>query len=180
MMMVRQVLSLGLIVAMLLATRVMAGSGEGLPSLTSMPELRVAAPNGTNRVTAAAVFQPGTAAPGDTVDLLLKVRVAPGHWVYALAESGSRNIALTVTTPADAPFQPARAWVGPEAKVKGDGSRTYAGEVLLRGRFQVDRGAGDGVHRLPVTLAYQVCNEALCWPPATISLEPALRVIPSR
>ena len=35
-------------------------------------------------------------------------------------------------------------------------------------------------HKLPVKLRYQVCNEALCWPPENIVLETELEVLASQ
>jgi len=147
------------------------------PTAVATPDIVVPAPKGTNRVTAAAVFQPATAHRGETVTLFVKMRIAPGHWIYALDDSGSRNLATTVTS--GPLFRLTEPWRTSPPKVKSDGSRTYTGEVVLQGRFQIDRAVADGRQRLPVTLRYQVCNEALCWPPATISLEPVLKVVRS-
>jgi hypothetical protein len=105
------------------------------------------------------------------------MRIAPGHWVYALDDSGSRNLATTVTS--GPLFRLTEPWRTSPPKVKSDGSRTYTGEVVLQGRFQIDRAAQHGMQRLPVTLRYQVCNEALCWPPAAIPLQPVLKVVRS-
>jgi len=149
------------------------------PTATATPEIVVPVPKGTNRVTAAAVFHPATAHPGDTVTRLSKARIAPGHWIYALNDSGSRSLPTTVITESGRPFRLTEPWRSSQPKVKSDGSRIYAGEVVLQGRFQINRAAADGIQKLPVTLKYQVCNEALCWPPATISLEPVLKVLRS-
>jgi Thiol:disulfide interchange protein DsbD, N-terminal len=184
------VLSVGVLLAVLFIARskaavapATAGKGQadvGLnPAATATPEIVVPVPKGTNRVTAAALFHPATAHPGETVTLLVKARIAPGHWIYALDDSGSRNVATTVITESGRPFRLAEPWRSPEPKVKSDGSRIYAGEVALQGRFEIDRAAADGTQRLPVTFRYQVCNEALCWPPSTISLEPVLKVVRS-
>jgi hypothetical protein len=158
-----------------------AGKGQADLGLnpTATPEIVVPVPKGTNRVTAAAVFHPVTAHAGETVSLLVKARIAPGHWIYALDDSGSHNLATTVITESVRPFRLAEPWRSSKPKVKSDGSRIYAAEVVLQSRFQIDRAAADGMQRLPVTLRYQVCNEALCWPPATISLEPVLKVVRS-
>src|ERR1700704_6085523 len=51
------------------------------PTAAATPDLIVPAPKGTNRVTAAAVFQPATAHRGETVTLFVKMRIAPGHWI---------------------------------------------------------------------------------------------------
>jgi len=49
--------------------------------------------------------------------------------------------------------------------------------VLFKRRFLVESGAGGKVHKLPAIFRFQVCNEALCWPPETISLETEFEVV---
>jgi hypothetical protein len=156
-------------------------ANELLATPATRSELKAAAPSGTNRVTVAIVFQPATAAAGDVVTLFVKMRIASGHWIYALEDSGSRNVATVLSTPsACAPFKATGTWRSVPPKVKPDGTRTYAGEVLFERRFQIEPTAGGGVYTLPVTITYQVCNEVLCWPPSSINLESGLRVLQSR
>ena len=144
---------------------------------TAESDIAVAEPKGTNRVTATAVFHPQMAAPGETTALLVKLRIAPGHWIYALNDSGSRTLVpTTVMTASEKPFRLVEAWRSSEPKVKSDGSRVYSGEVVFKSRFRIDSSAADRLQKLPITVRYQVCNEALCWPPATISLEPGLKI----
>jgi hypothetical protein len=50
--------------------------------------------------------------------------------------------------------------------------------VLFKRRFVVERGAASKIHKLSAALRFQVCNEALCWPPETISLETEIEVLP--
>jgi hypothetical protein len=159
----------------------LGGETESFSTNRIVPEIVVPTPTGTNRVTAGATVQPSTASPGDTITLIVKVRIAPGHWIYALENSGSGNLPSTlVTPPISAPLRSAGLWSGPESKLKEDGSRTYSGEVLFQRRFVIEPKAGEGTSKLPLTLKYQVCNEAFCWPPATISLETVLKVVRSK
>lgn len=146
----------------------------------SIPEITVPAPEGTNRVTASAIIQPVVASPGNSITVTVKVRIAPGHWIYALENSGSRNQPTALETQHD--WQPLRStgpWRGPEPKTKGDGSRIYASEAVFQRRFVLDSSARETTRKLPIRIKYQVCNEALCWPPATISVEPVLKVVRS-
>lgn len=149
--------------------------------LTRLPAIEVPAPTGTNRVTAAAIIQPAIASPGDSITVIVKVRIASGHWIYALEKSGSSNLPTALETPSDwQPLGSASPWRGPEPKTKEDGSRIYAGEAVFQRRFVLGSPAKGAIRRLPITIKYQVCNEALCWPPATISLEPVLKVVQSQ
>jgi hypothetical protein len=66
--------------------------------------------------------------------------------------------------------------------VKDDGSRTLSGDILFQRRYTiVDQGVGPMPgEKIPVDLTFQVCNEALCWPPETIRLETLLNVVASQ
>jgi hypothetical protein len=110
---------------------------------------------------------------------MVKLRIASGHWIYALEDSGSHSqpTALAVMNE-KLPLRADGPWRGPEPKVKSDGARTYAGEAVFERRFVVGPVSEKTNSKLPITIKYQVCNEALCWPPATISLEPAVTLIP--
>jgi len=142
-----------------------------------LPEISPPAPGGTKRITAAVAVQPRTVRAGDTLTLFVKARIAAGHHVYALDDSGCSNLPTSLEAGMRGVLTPDGPWRGPEAKLEDDGSRTLAGEVLFKRRFIVARGAGNKIYKFPVTLRFQVCNEALCWPPETISLETEFEVV---
>ena len=145
---------------------------------TVAPEIPVPPPQGTNRVTAAAVFEPTNAAAGDTVALLVKVRIAPGHWIYALDDAGTSNVPTALTTASEhQPFHLTGPWLSSPLKRRQTALGCLLGKSSFKAGSALSPGAMDAVHPLPVTLKYQVCNEALCWPPATIRLEPVLKVL---
>jgi len=146
----------------------------------AIPDIPVSAPAGTNRVTAGAAIQPAKGSPGEVVTVFVKVRIASGHWIYALEDSGSSSLPTSLATPSGSALRPTEHWRGPEPKGKEDGSRIYKGEALFQRRFVIEPGATEALTKLPLTLTCQVCNEALCWPPETISLEPMLKIVRSR
>jgi hypothetical protein len=143
-----------------------------------LPEITVPTPAGTKRVTAGAVMYPSVAQPGDTVTLFVKARVAEGHHIYALEDSGSKNLPTTLEAKPSAPGLTSDGpWRGPVPKLEDNGSRIYTGELFFRQVLLVDSSrARPGSYNVPVQLRFQVCNEALCWPPETISLETTLEV----
>jgi protocatechuate 3,4-dioxygenase beta subunit len=145
-----------------------------------LPELSVPAPRGARRVTAAVAVQPSKVRPGNTLTLFVKARVAAGHHIYALEESGCSNLPTTLEASLPGVLRPDGPWRGPEPKVQDDGSRTLAGEVLFKRRFLIEGNrSGARTHKLAATLRFQVCNEALCWPAETISLETEFEVVTS-
>jgi len=142
------------------------------------PDIAVPAPDDERRVTAGAAIRPEAAKTGSRVVIFVKVRVAPHHWIYALENSGSTSVPTTVTVPAGA-LKPAGPWRGPEPKMK-DGLRTLAGDLVFQRPFLVERRETPSVLLVPIRVRYQVCNEALCWPATTITLEAALKVVRER
>jgi len=142
------------------------------------PDITVPAPDDERRVTAGAAIRPEAANTGGRVVIFVKVRVAPHHWIYALENSGSTSVPTTVTVPTSA-LKPAGPWRGPEPKMK-DGSRTLAGDLVFHRPFLMEQRETPSVLRVPIAVKYQVCNEALCWPATTITLEAALKVVHER
>jgi hypothetical protein len=143
-----------------------------------LPEIVLPAPTSTKRVTVGAAVQPAAVRPGDTLTLFVKERIAAGHHIYALEDSGCSNLPTALDAALRNVLTPDGPWRGPEPKVNQDGSRTLAGEVWFKRRFLVGSSANSRTYQLPITLRFQVCNEALCWPPETISLETEFEVLP--
>jgi cytochrome c biogenesis DsbD-like protein len=143
-----------------------------------LPEISVATPAGAKRVTAGIAVQPQSVRPGDTLTLFVKARVAAGHHIYALEDSGCSNLPTSLDAALRGVLTPDGPWRSPEAKEQNDGSRTLAGDILFQRRFLVESGADVRTCTLPVTVRFQVCNEALCWPPETIPLETKFQVLP--
>lgn len=136
------------------------------------------APDDDRRVTAGAAIRPEAAKTGGRIVIFVKVRVAPHHWIYALEDSGSTSVPTTVTVPTGV-LKPGGPWRGPEPKLK-DGSRTLAGDLVFQRPFLIEQRETPSVLRVPITVKYQVCNEAFCWPATTITLEAALKVVRER
>jgi hypothetical protein len=148
----------------------------------TIPQIDVASPSDTNRVTAALVAHPKPARYGETITLFVKARVAPGCHIYALEDSGSKIMPTSLTNRPSHFFKPDGPWRGPQPKVKDDGSRTLSGDILFQRRYNiVDQGIGPMFgEKIAVDLTFQVCNEALCWPPETIHLETLINVLASQ
>jgi uncharacterized GH25 family protein len=143
-----------------------------------LPEL-AAAPTAAKRITAGVAVQPASVHVGEAVALFVKARLAPGFHIYALEDSGCKNLPTSIEFSLSQGLRMDGSWRGPEPREQDDGSRTLAGDMLFRRSFVIEQGARIGKHTLPVQLHFQVCNEALCWPPETISLETEFEVLAS-
>ena len=144
------------------------------------PTIQVTAPSAKQRVSAAVALQPANAAPGEIVTVFIKVRIAEGHWIYALDKSGSENLPTRIEAKLPREIQQDGPWRGPEPKLKPDGARAIAGEALFSSRVLVEGYARSAKHKLLLKLEFQVCNDLVCWPPETIDMEAELEVVKPR
>ena len=144
-----------------------------------LPEVSAPAPSSAHRVTAAAMISPARAFRGGKVTLLVKIRVAPGHHIYALEKSGTVSVPTSIETELPGTLRPEGPWRGPEPKVNTDGSRTLSGDLVFRRRFVVQDAPATQAGKLRIKVSYQVCSEEVCWPPASIPLETEFTLRPS-
>jgi hypothetical protein len=126
------------------------------------------------------LIHPSTVAPGDTVTVLVKARIAAGHWIYALGKSGSVTEPTSLEISWPDLLSPLGQWMSTAPKLKQDGSRTYSGTVLFQKEFRVGSKAADQLLKLPLRLKFQTCNEAVCFPPQEITVQAELKVSSAR
>ena len=146
----------------------------------AVPQFTLEKPSGKTRVTAAAAVQPANAAPGDTVTVSIKARVAEGHWIYALEKSGSANLPTSIESASPRALEADGPWRGPAPKVHDDGSRALAGDLLFQRRYLVKYDAQPKNYKMPLKLTFQVCNDAVCFPPETIDMETEVEIVDRR
>ncbi|HKQ39205.1 MAG TPA: hypothetical protein VJ063_14100 [Verrucomicrobiae bacterium] len=144
------------------------------------PQIQVTAPTGKQRVTAVIALQPANVAPGETVTVFIKARIAEGHWIYSLEKSGSENSATRIEGKLPRDIQQEGPWRGPEPKLKADGARTIAGEALFSCRLLAGGYSRPAKHKLQFKFEFQVCNDLVCWPPESIDMEAELEVVKPR
>lgn len=145
-----------------------------------VPQMSVEKPAGKTRVTAAAAVQPAKVAAGETVTVFARARIAEGHWIYALEDSGSENMPTSIDATLPSALEPDGPWRSPVPKTHPDGSRAFAETVLFQRRYLVEGDAKPAKHKLRFKLGFQVCNEALCWPPEAIDIETELEIVNRR
>jgi hypothetical protein len=145
-----------------------------------LPQFTFEKPSGKTRVTAAAAVQPASAAPGDTVTIAIKARIAEGHWIYALEKSGSANLPTSIEAAVPGNLEADGPWRSPPPKIHEDGSRALPGESLFQRRYLVKYDAQPQKQKLRFKLTFQVCNDAVCWPPETIDMDSELEVVKRR
>jgi DsbC/DsbD-like thiol-disulfide interchange protein len=139
-----------------------------------------AAPESGPPVTAILAATPDKIAPGKSADLVVKVRVLPLYHIYGLNKSGNENIPTTLRLQLPKGMKLKGEWKAPEPK-KGKGkSRIYEDEVVFRATLAIDKAMASGKHTVQCEMAYQVCDEELCWPPAKLNLATEIEVVASK
>jgi hypothetical protein len=139
-----------------------------------------AEPESSTPVTAILAVTPARIAAGKSADLLVKVRVLPLYHIYGLNKSGSENAPTTLKLELPKGMKLKGDWKAPAPK-KGKGkSRIYENEVVFRATLAIDKATPFGKHTVKCEMAYQVCDEELCWPPAKLDLATEIEVIASR
>ncbi len=108
--------------------------------------------------------------------LFVKVQIASGHHIYAMKKSlkSSLPTRLTVTLPDGVALT--GEWEAPEPE-KIAGALVYRKEVVFRNRLTIDKKVAPARHKAQIELSFQVCNEALCWPPDDLIKEVEFEVV---
>ncbi len=117
------------------------------------------------------------AAAGDTIDLSVRLQIAPFWEIHALdAEAGSVATTLELELPDG--VTAAGQWQAPEpaTSLMPDGHPAYSGEVVFTRAITVTDVAATGEHAIRCRVRYQACNEQQCLSPATVELVGRLTV----
>jgi hypothetical protein len=148
-----------------------AGPGAAAPE--------VAEPTSSNPVTAGAVLRPADASPKSTLELLIKVRIAPGHHIFAMEKPGPERIPTSIALELPSGVAEEGEWTGPAPTKAGSALVHKDAVVVFIKRLKISAGTKPGPRTLVGRLRYQACNDELCWPPKTIRLEASFKVLAS-
>ena len=131
------------------------------------------------RIDAAIAIEPKKIGPSKSVGLFVKLRIAPGHYIYSLERSGKSNEPTSFEVNLPNGFSLSGPWKGPEPKRQTDGSKVFRGDVVFWNHLSASPAVPPGKRKMSVKVSFQVCNEAVCWPPQKISRELELEVTPT-
>lgn len=140
-----------------------ATDGEGARALVASEiEPDVPAPSADNPVTVGAWVRPGVLNAGEAGVLVVQLRVAGGHHLYASDKAGALT-GTSVRMEEGGVVRAAGEWVGPA--VAADGFLT--GVVEFRRAVRVAEGAPAGKGEVECAVTFQACTDELCWPART-------------
>ncbi len=78
--------------------------------VTSAEEVSVPVPSAAEPVTAVMTIQPSHATAGETVEVLVRVRIASAHFIHAPGEAGGPFIPVSVNATFPAGLEPIGDW----------------------------------------------------------------------
>ncbi len=123
---------------------------------------------------------PATVARGGTFEVTLDVGIMAGFHMNAHKPSEDYLIPTTLTAKLPAGFKELETTYPPGVAKKLSFTEkpllVYTGKFTVRAKFAAEANAPLGKVKLPFTLQYQACNDAVCLPPVRIPVEAAVDV----
>jgi len=108
--------------------------------------------------------------------IFLKLQIAPGHHIYGLQKSLNSSVPTTVEVKLPEGVKLDPKWEAPKPEKIG-GALVYRKEIILRNRLVVGEKVAPGKHKAEIRIRFQVCNEAVCWPPESLLTEVEFEVV---
>jgi DsbC/DsbD-like thiol-disulfide interchange protein len=157
----------------------LVGVGCAAVSPDDRPTLAVTEPSQDEPVKVGMVAERAIVAPGGTFRLLVRIRIAAGHYIYSTNAPHGPFTPLALNLRLPDTIEAAGEWVAPPPHVTRSGESIYNDSVVLWRRLRVRLNAPSGVLSIKGDLSCQACSEELCWPPKTIELSATVEVVPN-
>jgi DsbC/DsbD-like thiol-disulfide interchange protein len=158
-----------------------------VPSTTIAPPLNDAPPpeepTDAKPVVVAAAIEPATAAPGATVTLIVRARIAPAWHIYASGNAGSTGMPTRLELSLPDGLEPDGDWQNPEPNVRPTSlgpEYILQGEAIFRRPLRIAAAATSGRLEAACTVTYQACNQSRCLLPVKADAAAALIVTPPK
>ncbi|HEV2351304.1 MAG TPA: protein-disulfide reductase DsbD domain-containing protein [Terriglobia bacterium] len=132
-------------------------------------------------VTASAVLATDAAHPGSIVQAALVARITPGYHINAHQPSHEYLIPseLKINPNPQVTVQDIQYPPGMAIKFEFDDAKlsVYEGTLVVRAELKIARGTKPGEYTLKGKFAYQACNDRACFPPTSVPVELAVKVV---
>jgi hypothetical protein len=142
----------------------------------SSAQISVPEPTRTEPVTARMQASRETLRAGDAFELLVRVRIAGEHHIYALNSAQKPFIPTTLKLVMPDGVEATEDWSAPQPGQGKDGEKIYTDTILFRRPMKLRTGVHDDKLSFSGELRYQACTGELCWPPGTIALSTTVSV----
>jgi len=137
-------------------------------------------PSPSEPVVVGMMFDPPFGGAGDSTELIVYVRIARAHYVYAQGDANSTFSAVTMRVQFPVELQAQDDWHFPQAEVDKNGRRVFRDAVLLRCPVKVAADALTSSLTVNGQLSCQVCTDELCWPKRSIEVSAPFTIQSSR
>jgi Disulphide bond corrector protein DsbC len=148
------------------------------PAAMSIDDIVVADPSPSEPVTALMTIRPKCATVGETVDLLVHIRIARAHFIYSKDDAGGPFVPVAVKATLPEGVEPISDWRLPTPEKGRGNSLVYRDSVLLRRSLKVVSSSSPRSLTVRGELQYQVCTDELCWPKGKLELSAPLMIQP--
>lgn len=129
-------------------------------------------PTGSNPVVTVGEITPVQAQPGDTVEVPVRVTVAPGHHIQANPASSEFLVPMELSFDTACGLSVVSVAYPEASRYRLEGADedllTCHGTVVVTVRIAVAASAPPGECKLPGTLSYQACTSRMCLFPASV------------
>jgi DsbC/DsbD-like thiol-disulfide interchange protein len=159
------------------ALSVLAGSGCAHNRTSDSATPSVPEPSRVEPVKAAMAFDRASVQPGDSVQVVVRVRIAGGHHIYSARATQGLFTPTCIRVDLPNQLEWLGEWILPQpAKAKG-GESVYTDSVDFRRRARVRLNTSAGTLSIKGELLCQACDEELCRPPGKIPLSTSVVVL---
>lgn len=151
------------------------GSSADLPNTGALKE----EPTPEKPVVAAALLHPVKGSAGDTLDLVVEIRIAAGWHIYAVDAPAGSALPTSIVEKLPQGIEVAGDWQYPKAARSPEApGGIYEGRLTFRRLLQISERAQAGRFEVSCQLTYQACDPFRCLPPQTLSLSAKGEVVP--
>jgi DsbC/DsbD-like thiol-disulfide interchange protein len=136
-------------------------------------------PTAEKPVVAAAGLRPAKGVGGDTLELVIEIRIAAGWHIYAVDTPVGSAIPTSLAEKLPEGIVVAGAWQYPKAASAPEApGGIYERRLSFRRPLKITEGARAGRIIVTCDLTYQACDPFHCQPPQTLTLSTNGEVVP--
>jgi hypothetical protein len=137
---------------------------EGGKSLTSEQDAE-------RPVSASAELRPAKVCPGEELELVVRIRIAPVWHIYSIGKSGGPGVPTTLKLKLPKGVEADAEWAGPDPIRAADGQTAYEGAIELRRRLRIAGNFAAESIDVACEVGYQACNAFSCQLPTRVTLQ---------
>lgn len=125
-------------------------------------------------------FEPADCKPGQSVQCIATIKVAPTWHIYAMKGGAGPSQPTRLKLELPTWLQEQGDWTGPQAEVNLSNfgmEMIHSGELSFSRTLTIGSEAPAGAHYVACSVSLQACNSNRCLPPETFSLSLPIHVI---